>query len=74
MGHQDLHGHPQTISEVEAMKKQIKQLIQDKKGANVVEYIILLALIAIVVMAAVQTFGQSVSTKFGEKQSSVDSL
>lgn len=56
------------------MKKQIKQLVQDKKGANVVEYIILLALIAIVVIAAVRTFGESVSSKFNEKESDVQGL
>ena len=56
------------------MKKQIQQLIQDKKGANLVEYIILLALIAIVVIAAVRTFGTTVSDKFDEKEKEVDKL
>lgn len=54
--------------------EQIKRLIEDKKGANLVEYIILLALIAIVVIAAVRTFGTSVSTKFGEKEQEVNAL
>jgi Flp pilus assembly pilin Flp len=56
------------------MKKQIQQLIQDKKGANLVEYIILLALIAIVVIAAVRTFGESVQGKFDEKRGDVEQL
>jgi Flp pilus assembly pilin Flp len=56
------------------MKKQIQQLIQDKEGANLVEYIILLALIAIVVIAAVRTFGESVKGKFEEKEGEVQQL
>jgi Flp pilus assembly pilin Flp len=56
------------------MKKQIQQLIQDKKGANVVEYIVLLALIAIVVIAAARTFGTAVSTKFDQKRGNVEGL
>jgi Flp pilus assembly pilin Flp len=56
------------------MKKQIQLLIQDQKGANLVEYIILLALIAIVVIAAVRTFGTAVSGKFTEKEGEVQNL
>lgn len=36
----------------------------DERGANMVEYILLLAFIAVVVMVAVKTLGRSVSTKF----------
>lgn len=61
-------------SEVEAMKKQIQQLIQDKKGANLVEYILLVGLIAIIVIAAARTFGQAVSTKMGEQEGEVNGI
>jgi len=56
------------------MKKQIQQLIQDKKGANLVEYILLVGLIAIIVIAAARTFGQAVSTKMGEQESEVNGI
>lgn len=54
--------------------EQIKRLIEDKEGANLVEYIILVALIAIVVIAAVRTFGTAVSGKFDEKRGEVEGL
>lgn len=56
------------------MKKTMKQLVQDKKGANLVEYIALVALIALAVIMAVQTFGDSVNGKFEEKAGEVDGL
>lgn len=56
------------------MKKQIQKLIEDKKGANLVEYILLVGLIAIVVIAAARTFGSAVSSKMDEQKGEVDSL
>lgn len=56
------------------MKKTMKQLVQDKKGANLVEYIALVALIALAVIMAVQTFGSSVNGKFEEKAGEVQNL
>ncbi len=52
----------------------IRRLLQDKKGANLVEYLLLLALIAIVVIAAARTFGTSVSSKMDEKRGDVEGL
>jgi pilus assembly protein Flp/PilA len=56
------------------MKKSIKQLVQDKKGANLVEYIALVALIALAIIMAVQTFGSSVNDKFDQKAGEVQDL
>jgi Flp pilus assembly pilin Flp len=53
---------------------QIKQLIKDTRGANMTEYIILLALIAIIVMAAVQTFGTTVQGRFTDKTGSISDI
>ncbi|MEZ4220823.1 MAG: Flp family type IVb pilin [Polyangiaceae bacterium] len=52
----------------------VQALIQDKKGANLVEYLLLLALIAIVVIAAARTFGTAVSSKMDEKRGEVEGL
>jgi Flp pilus assembly pilin Flp len=54
--------------------EQIKKLLQDKRGANMTEYIILLALIAIIVMAAVQTFGDKVKGRFDDKQQHIANI
>ena len=43
----------------------------DERGANLVEYILLIALIALVVMAAVQIFSGKVSKKFSDASSSL---
>ena len=46
--------------------------LRDDTGANLVEYILLLALIALVVVVAVEFFGTSVKTQFGTAGSSVN--
>jgi len=38
----------------------------DSRGANLVEYVLLLAFIALVVIVAVQALGNKVSTRFSE--------
>src|SRR5262245_16911142 len=48
--------------EVRTMEK-IRALIQDKKGANLVEYIIVVAVIALICIAAFRTFGTAVTAK-----------
>ena len=40
--------------------------IKDERGANLVEYVLLLAFIAIVVIVGVQFLGKSVSHKFSQ--------
>ena len=44
----------------------------DERGASMVEYGLLLALIAVVAIVAVKALGGSVSTKFSEVHSSVN--
>jgi len=43
----------------------------DERGASMVEYGLLLALIAVIAIVAVKALGGSVSTKFSEVNSSV---
>jgi Flp pilus assembly pilin Flp len=47
---------------------------RDQRGANMTEYIILLALIAIIVMAAVQIFGTVVHNQYDNNRKKVNQL
>ena len=50
---------------------QAKLNITDERGASMVEYGLLLALIAVIAIVALRTLGGSVSTKFSEVNSSL---
>jgi len=50
-----------------------KTLINDTKGANLVEYMMLVGLIAIVAIVGFTKFGKSVNTKIGEQSGTVES-
>jgi pilus assembly protein Flp/PilA len=47
------------------------KLIKDERGANLVEYILLVAFIALVVLGAVKLLGTSVNNKFSNANSSL---
>ncbi len=49
------------------------RFIQDEKGASMVEYALLVALIAVVVIAAALFLGEEISEKFSEVGATVDS-
>jgi Flp pilus assembly pilin Flp len=52
-----------------------RSLARDQKGGtDFVELLIMVALIAFVVIAGVQTFGQSVMDKFTEQSGNVDGI
>ena len=51
----------------------IKKFVRDEEGASLVEYALMVALIAIVCIAGVTTLGTSVNTKLGTAASSVSS-
>lgn len=57
--------------------KNFKELLiafhEDEDGATATEYIILLILIAVLVIAIVKTFGQTIEEKFIEGEEEVDS-
>ena len=46
------------------MVNQMKRFMNDEEGATAIEYGLLAALIAAVIVAAVQTLGQTVNTAF----------
>jgi pilus assembly protein Flp/PilA len=47
------------------MVKKLISFFKDEEGASMVEYGLLVALIAVVVIGAVTTIGTSLNTKFG---------
>ena len=49
----------------------IKKLFSDEEGATMVEYALMVALIAVVCIAAVTTLGSGASTKFKEVSDSM---
>lgn len=46
------------------MIERMKSLIQDEEGATMIEYALMVALIAVVVMAAVGPLGNAIASKF----------
>lgn len=48
--------------------------IQSKKGQGLVEYIILIGLIALVVFGLVKTFGSDLSTQFSDATTQVNKI
>jgi pilus assembly protein Flp/PilA len=46
------------------MKQSLVNLVRDEEGASLVEYVLLVALIAVVCIAAITLLGQSASKKF----------
>ena len=48
------------------MKKFISKFVSDESGATAIEYGLIAALIAVVIIAAVTALGTNISAKFGE--------
>jgi Flp pilus assembly pilin Flp len=56
------------------LETELLRLARDQRGANLVEYLLLLSLIAIVILAAARSFGKTVSSKFNQKEGNVSAL
>jgi pilus assembly protein Flp/PilA len=52
--------------------ERIKNFFKDESGASAVEYGLLVALIAVVIIGAVTALGTSVSTKFNAAANAID--
>lgn len=52
----------------------MNKLIRDKKGANLVEYIILVGVIALIAIAGFKMFGTKVQAKIQEQSGSVGGI
>lgn len=51
-----------------------KNLLEDTRGANVVEYIILVGVVALIAIAGFKIFGEKVEAKIGEQADSVGQI
>jgi pilus assembly protein Flp/PilA len=54
--------------------KSLRALLKDTRGANLVEYIILVGVVALIALAGYRIFGASVTAKIGEQAGGVDSI
>jgi pilus assembly protein Flp/PilA len=52
-------------------KQSLVGLVRDEEGASLVEYVLLVALIAVVCIAAITLLGQSASAKFNTTASAI---
>ena len=52
----------------------IKQLVSDRRGAGMTEYIILVGVIALLAIAAFRVFGKSVSEKISQQTDTVQKI
>ncbi|AZF61656.1 MULTISPECIES: Flp family type IVb pilin [Pseudomonas] len=50
---------------------QLQLLLHNKEGATAIEYLILVAIVALVVLAAGTTLGPQITTFFGKIQSAI---
>jgi pilus assembly protein Flp/PilA len=51
-----------------------KNLIKDKRGANLVEYIILVGVVALIALAGFKIFGQKVNDKINSQAGTVGGI
>jgi pilus assembly protein Flp/PilA len=51
-----------------------KNLLQDKRGANLVEYIILVGVVALIALAGFKIFGQRVNDKINTQANTVGGI
>jgi pilus assembly protein Flp/PilA len=51
-----------------------KALVKDTRGANLVEYIILVGVVALIALAGFKIFGQKVNSKINDQASTVGGI
>ncbi|MCL2450857.1 MAG: hypothetical protein FWD17_18085 [Polyangiaceae bacterium] len=51
-----------------------KQLVKDTRGANMVEYIIMVGLIALIAMAGFRIFGTQINNKINQQGNTVNTV
>jgi Flp pilus assembly pilin Flp len=55
-------------------KKGARALLKDTRGANLVEYIILVGVVALIALAGYRIFGTNVTAKINEQAASVSGI
>jgi pilus assembly protein Flp/PilA len=61
---------PQTV----ASNTPIERLLRDRRGANLVEYIILVGVVALLALGAFKSFGGDLKTKIGNQATTVQGI
>ena len=59
---------------VEPSSHPLERLLRDRRGANLVEYIILVGVVALLAIGAFKTFGGELSTKIGNQATTVQGI
>jgi pilus assembly protein Flp/PilA len=59
---------------MDKMKLATRNLLADKRGANMVEYIILVGVVALIALAGFKIFGQKVNSKINDQASTVGGI
>jgi Flp pilus assembly pilin Flp len=59
---------------MDKMKLAGKNLLRDKRGANLVEYIILVGVVALIALAGFKIFGQQVNSKINSQAGQVGGI
>jgi pilus assembly protein Flp/PilA len=52
----------------------IRKLLRDTRGANMVEYIIIVGLVAFLAIAGFTIFGQNITSKVGSQANTINNL
>lgn len=64
----------QTLKPAVSLRRMTRALAGDTRGANLVEYILLVGLVAVLTMAGFRTFGNKVKTKIEKQSNTVESI
>jgi pilus assembly protein Flp/PilA len=59
---------------IEAAIAPIQRLLRDRRGANLVEYIILVGVVALLALGAFKSFGGDLKTKIGNQATTVQGI
>jgi Flp pilus assembly pilin Flp len=54
--------------------QKLRNLLKNNRGANLVEYIILVGVIALIALAGFKFFGQKVNSKINDQASKVETI
>ena len=65
---------PIPLKEESPMMIKLQKLLQDRAGANLVEYIILVGVIALIAIVAFQLFGQKITDKVNDQAAKVEQI
>lgn len=66
--------HPKKNSASPLARSHVRRLLKTTRGANLVEYIMLVGLIAILCIVAFNQFGASIKAKMGEEKTAIDGI